>query len=1530
MAASPSLSQDIRMRQPPRLLLAVLATGLLSFVGCSGDDKTVCGDGIKEGEEQCDDGNGRAGDGCSNVCVLETEPQTQLCGNGVRDIDEACDDGNANNGDGCESTCTLTPKPITQCANLPPVTSGSTCTVTKAGTNGARLFQGVVLKDSGVLNGGQVLVDAQGIIQCSECDCSSRAGAAEATVISCPQGVISPGLINAHDHITFQGPPRVGTEERYEHRHDWRRGNDGHTRVTNPGSSNILITWGELRQVMAGTTSVAGSGGQPGLLRNLDKESVTTSGGNQQGLDEPALVYQTFPLGDSGGTEVTSGCGYPGIDSPSVIPQHSAYFPHVGEGIEESARNEFRCTSTSANGGRDLFQRQTAVIHGIAVTAEEIGTMATEGTDLIWSPRSNMSLYGDTAMVPAYRQMGVTIALGTDWLQSGSMNVLRELQCADYLNATYYSRTFTDEELWRMVTANAADLSDTQEKLGRLEPGKVADLAIFRLRTFAASPHRAVITANAEDVVLTLRGGKPLYGDQALVATLGRDGCEALDVCGAQKVVCVADEIGQTFAALQTTNANAYPLFFCNQAPKDEPVCAPQRTSTNASFPASVNRSTVYNGVRSADDKDGDGVPDARDNCPILFNPVRPMDGGAQADTDKDGVGDMCDPCPLAANTTSCAVPPVDDEDSDGRKDWQDNCPYVANADQADSDADGRGDACDACATANPGARACAVTIYDVKRPVDGVHRLVNQPVSLADVLVTAVGSSGFFVQVHPAETGRYSGPDYSGLFVFTNSAPSVAAGDRITITQATVADFFGQIQLTNAAITKNSGGNPLPAPIRESSPGTALTPADVRTGGPRAAALEGVLVELSNVYVTKVEPSLGAGDRAPSNEFVVDTTAGTDGEAVGVRVNDYLYALPSLPAVGTKYRVVRGVLEFRNSNFKLEPRNAQDFVAPPPALTAFGPSGQYVRVGQSGTNAFPQALTVTMGGTYFEDVPVTIESSASALRAGTNGTVVIPAGRTSVVVPLEPVAQAESVTLTARLDGSSRVATVRVLGETEQPAVTSITPTPAVTAAGHSVRFTVRLDRPAPANTALNITVNPATLGTVDAASLAVPPNGMEAAFTFTADAATTDTGGTLTAELGTGNSASATVTLTTDPLPMLSGMTPASAVTLEPGATQQFTLTLDAPALYDTAIAVSAEPDTAGTVFGSAPTVVVIPTGATSASFTFTAGSRNNVSGKVMASFDGNTFMTPVLVLAAPPVLTGLTPASVRVLVNRTQVFTVTVDRPAPEGGISINVALDSANIGSISPTASLTLPQGATSGQVTLTAGSTEASGQLSASWNGTTLRSNISVTRASIPNHVVISEVAVAGPAGANDEYVELYNPTDQDIDITNWKLQYKPGSGSTYSNSVTIAPPTTGGTVKIRARGYFLLSQTGYVRGAGEPAADKTYSFSLSGQTGGGHVRIGPNSLTAAVDDVATVDKFGYGGADSPEGSAAPNPPAAGRSYERKAGPDSTAASMGSGGADELKGNGQDTNNNFEDFVIRTVRQPQSSTSTPEP
>jgi fibro-slime domain-containing protein len=79
----------------------------------------VCGDGIIEGAEACDDGNTNSGDGCSATCTLEcgwecppgTLCRAAKCGDGLVAGDEQCDDGNTTNGDGCSSICTLESKP---------------------------------------------------------------------------------------------------------------------------------------------------------------------------------------------------------------------------------------------------------------------------------------------------------------------------------------------------------------------------------------------------------------------------------------------------------------------------------------------------------------------------------------------------------------------------------------------------------------------------------------------------------------------------------------------------------------------------------------------------------------------------------------------------------------------------------------------------------------------------------------------------------------------------------------------------------------------------------------------------------------------------------------------------------------------------------------------------------------------------------------------------------------------------------------------------------------------------------------------------------------------------------------------------------------------------------------------------------------------------------------------------------------------------------------------------------------------------
>ena len=68
---------------------------------CEHEPEPVCGDGVKDTSEACDDGNTAAHDGCSPTCTIEAP----VCGNGFVDVGEECDDGNLVNSDGCSSAC---------------------------------------------------------------------------------------------------------------------------------------------------------------------------------------------------------------------------------------------------------------------------------------------------------------------------------------------------------------------------------------------------------------------------------------------------------------------------------------------------------------------------------------------------------------------------------------------------------------------------------------------------------------------------------------------------------------------------------------------------------------------------------------------------------------------------------------------------------------------------------------------------------------------------------------------------------------------------------------------------------------------------------------------------------------------------------------------------------------------------------------------------------------------------------------------------------------------------------------------------------------------------------------------------------------------------------------------------------------------------------------------------------------------------------------------------------------------------------
>jgi hypothetical protein len=183
---------------------------------------------------------------------------------------------------------------------------------------------------------------------------------------------------------------------------------------------------------------------------------------------------------------------------------------------------------------------------------------------------------------------------------------------------------------------------------------------------------------------------------------------------------------------------------------------------------------------------------------------------------------------------------------------------------------------------------------------------------------------------------------------------------------------------------------------------------------------------------------------------------------------------------------------------------------------------------------------------------------------------------------------------------------------------------------------------------------------------------------------------------------------------------------------------------------------------------------------------------------------------------------------------------------------------------------------------------------------------------VADHLVISEIQING-GNANEDFVEIYNPTDSSVDLENWEIRTRASNG-TESTLITIGAGKT-----IAAHGFFLWSND---QGNFETQVGADVSSSEN---------IAPNNSVALLNASDTIiDRVAWGNSTTPfvEGTAIDNSLVTNQSMERKANSSSTQASMTSG-ADVSKGNGFDSDNNTNDFIFRVTSGPQNTTSGTE-
>ena len=185
-------------------------------------------------------------------------------------------------------------------------------------------------------------------------------------------------------------------------------------------------------------------------------------------------------------------------------------------------------------------------------------------------------------------------------------------------------------------------------------------------------------------------------------------------------------------------------------------------------------------------------------------------------------------------------------------------------------------------------------------------------------------------------------------------------------------------------------------------------------------------------------------------------------------------------------------------------------------------------------------------------------------------------------------------------------------------------------------------------------------------------------------------------------------------------------------------------------------------------------------------------------------------------------------------------------------------------------------------------------------------------AQIANHVVISELFVGGNSSTTADWIELYNPTSQAVDLSGWKIKYKSATGASVNATYTVQA----GKI-IAPYGYFLISSNGSMSSSITPDVNSGSTISLSSTAG--HlaiVRDGTPATNHPLWGGIVVDLVGYGAtANAPEGSPATTPGSTGF-LQRKA----------RGGARLGTGNGYDSDNNAYDFEVITTSGAQNSAS----
>jgi hypothetical protein len=346
-------------------------------------------------------------------------------------------------------------------------------------------------------------------------------------------GTICPGLIELHNHLPYdvlslwQVPKKFGDRDKWSGAStpDYHRLISGPMGVLGRDAEVVpaVVRYVEMRCLLGGTTT------SQGVALASDPGIVTHYRGlvrNVESTGDPQLLPAVTHIADVEASDAEHFL--------ARISGHQKLILHLSEGVDDSAHRHFEALQITP--GTWAITGNLIGIHCVALRPDDFAVLAAHGGSMVWSPLSNLLLYGQTANIGAALDAGVPVALGSDWAPSGSKNLLGELKVARLAApGAGAGAGLSARDLVAMATRNPTRMLGWDEHIGSIEAGKRADLVV--VEGTAGDPYDALLDATEAQIDLVVINGVPRVGTHDLMAGLGLGGGEKLSVAGQARVL---------------------------------------------------------------------------------------------------------------------------------------------------------------------------------------------------------------------------------------------------------------------------------------------------------------------------------------------------------------------------------------------------------------------------------------------------------------------------------------------------------------------------------------------------------------------------------------------------------------------------------------------------------------------------------------------------------------------------------------------------------------------------------------------------------------------------------------------------------------------------------------------------------------------------------------------------------------------------------------------------------------------------------